>query len=503
MERWGRRLPGGLRIDEGRYYVTTDTMDYTRRTNPDDIPHLLSAHRDVLSTVVLSRLYLCTHKPTGSLIIRTLVQLTSMDEITFDECDISVEGWALIGVALAKLSSEFDSLTHLTVSCHRHDKPEILLAMTMALAPISDLTTLRIRLPKMENDAMGVTENVFVSLERALHDRRELECFELSGSYNTLLKDEIVGQLVGTILDSPSTRLKSLTINQSQITLDSSVVGTVEEALRNRDLHRHWNRFWCYLNSGLRSLQSLDLGHNYISPIGFGRLADGLVFNSSLEYLSVMHNPINDEGIPTLKRLLTEHRTGCLTTVRYSLRWCRLRNGHIAESYQVLDRASLRTIESILCGDPPLSEMHSRVNHILRDMGPLIDTSSMYVSKMKKSTLFNIRLSLECNRITSTTVKSKLLGRLFPRILGAVQSTTNVQFALKVLELVGGVWKRVGAVDRITSYKNDDFTNIVPNSTFLSMTNTILKSFTRLDGTHSNLLMISLLNRAKVRPCRR
>ena len=98
--------------------------------------------------------------------------------------------------------------------------------------------------------------------------------------------------------------------------------------------------------------------------------------------------------------------------------------------------------------------------------------------------------------------KSKLLGHLFLRILEELKSTTNVQF-VSVLELVGGVWKRVGAVDRITSYKNDDFTNIVPNSTFLSMTNTILKSFTRLDGTHSNLLMISLLNRAKVRPCRR
>jgi hypothetical protein len=84
-------------------------------------------------------------------------------------------------------------------------------------------------------------------------------------------------------------------------------------------------------------------------------------------------------------------------------------------------------------------------------------------------------------------------------IVEEVASTTDFHFVEKVLELAGGGWVRSGRMDGVTSYKNDDFTDILESSTFLSMSHTILTARTGIEGNNSRTpFIISLIGRRRV-----
>ena len=503
--------PGGLNVDEELYYITTDPSDGRCSASGDIIPTLLT-HRRVLSTVVFDNIEFDMRKQPGCFIIPTLAQMCNLSEIEFSRCRISTETWSVIGLTLCQLSASWSNLSTLSITYPDTfiRKSDGLTAMLMAVSAITDLVSIQLTLPNIDHLVQAEKEAVFRLLERSLSGRTSLLHLKLAstrGEYVDFMDDVRVGRLVGTLCSS--SRLQSFTINYLSISLNAVSVGTAEAALRNGPTlcpNQYWHGFWRYLNSSVCHLTSLNLKHNGLTSDGWNILVNGLMFNQSLTFLGVSHNPINSAGIPTLRRLLSEHRTGPLTRVHYSMRKCITveRGPWGEEGRELLNVSSLRAVEGILCGDPPPSMMRSRVNHTLQELARdnvlrnLINHRNTDLTS--RSILFNIELSLRCNRSidTSTGVKQKLLGRLFPVILEEVRSTKSFHFVEKVLELVCGSWSRFGEVDRVTSYKNDDFTDIVPNATFVSMTYTTLTTCTGLDE-NTNPFIIILLSRRDIR----
>ena len=496
MVRGDDDLPGGLNVDEERYYVTTRMGD-GRRSEPGEIAPLLSTHHTFLSSVVFHKIEFDIHKEPGNLIIPVIAQLRSLSDIKFDRCPISTEAWAVIGVTLSQLSL----LSRIAIIHPRSPVSDYtsLMAVMMALTAITHLTSIELDLSNFDDLSRRQKESLYMALERALSGRKSLVHLRLA-IFGFYMDDVTIGGLLGALCSSSP--IETLNIAYTELMMHSDVVGTAEAALRNQDpilsQIRKWHSFWRYLNSAVCKLTSLNLGYNHINPTGWRKLVNGLRFNTSLRYLAVNHNPINSAGIPALTQLLIEHRTGSLDVVHYSLRKCIWNHDWDG----MLDISSLRSIESVLCGDPPLTLIRSRVNHKLRaldiDLPELIRETDEATDATTKALLFNIQLSLVYNS-RSDTLKRKLLGRFFPVIVQEVVSTTNFHFVEKVLELAGGNWISGGRIDGITSYKNDDFTDILQVSTFMSMTHTVLTTCTRIEGVNSSTpFIISLIGRSSV-----
>ena len=107
--------PGGLNLDEERYYIATDPSDSRFSASDDVIPTLLT-HRRVLSTVVFDNIEFDMRKRPGCFIIPTLAQMCNLSEIEFIRCRISTETWSIIGVTQCQLSASWSTLSTLTIT---------------------------------------------------------------------------------------------------------------------------------------------------------------------------------------------------------------------------------------------------------------------------------------------------------------------------------------------------------------------------------------------------